>query len=97
MQTTKKSQDEWLRLARAWEASGLSQRAFCQKHKLKLATFGYWRARYLRAEEPSEVFVRLSPEVEERWVKLRWAGVELEVAADVDFVAALLAKLGTRC
>jgi hypothetical protein len=97
MKTIKRSQEEWLTLVRSWEESGLSQRAFCQKHELKLATFGYWRTRYLRSQEPSEVFVRLTPETEERWVKLRWSGVEVEVCADVDIVAALLDQLSARC
>ena len=28
-----------------WQQSGLSQKVYCARHNLKIATFGYWRRR----------------------------------------------------
>lgn len=95
--TNKKSPADWLALAGAWEESGLSQRAFCVEQGLKLATFGYWRTQYLKSREPEPGFVALRPEARAEGVKLRLGGVELELAADADFVADVLLKLAARC
>lgn len=37
---------QWKQRIQRWEASGLSQAAFCRNHGLKLATFGYWRKKF---------------------------------------------------
>ena len=34
-----------LPLVEQWQQSGMSQRAFCQQHHLKVSTFGYWVGR----------------------------------------------------
>ena len=39
-------------LPAAWRRSGLSQRAFCERDGIKLATFSYWRAKERRGELP---------------------------------------------
>ena len=43
-------------LPRAWRESGLSQRAFCKREGISLATFSYWRQKELRglATAPAE-------------------------------------------
>lgn len=35
----------WQKHFADWPQSGLSQKAYCAQHNLKLATFGYWRRR----------------------------------------------------
>jgi hypothetical protein len=39
---------DWTRHIKNWEASGLSQRAYCEREGLKISTFDYWR-RQIRA------------------------------------------------
>lgn len=57
----------WQRMILAHEVSGLSQRAFCEHHKLKHSSFQYWLS-LLRKEKRSQsdqstalVQVQLSP------------------------------------
>lgn len=38
-------------LPQAWRESGLSQRAFCEREGINLATFSYWRAKELREQQ----------------------------------------------
>jgi len=35
----------WKKHLSGWRQSDLSQKAYCEKHNLKFATFGYWRKR----------------------------------------------------
>ena len=35
----------WKQHCAAWQASGLSQAAYCKRHGLKLSNFAYWRTR----------------------------------------------------
>jgi hypothetical protein len=37
----------------AWQASGLTQRAFCEREQLKRPTFDYWRRRIKPETEPA--------------------------------------------
>jgi hypothetical protein len=43
MSTTK--QLFWQKHLNAWQASGQSQSDYCKTHKLKIATFTYWRGK----------------------------------------------------
>ena len=38
-------EDIWFKHMKSWEASGLSQQAFCAQQQLNFAQFGYWRKR----------------------------------------------------
>ena len=103
MKETKKSRADWLGLVRSWEASGQSQRLFCESRGLKVATFGYWRRQYLREQSLCEQavpsgFVALETQFSEASVvKLRLGGLEVELSAEADFVADVLSKLAGRC
>jgi hypothetical protein len=44
---------DWQQHLQAWETSGLTQSAYCEQHRLKLATFTYWRARLPRTDQSS--------------------------------------------
>ncbi len=43
----------WRRHLVAWRDSGLSQAAYCRRHGLSLACFGYWRGKWRSALLPS--------------------------------------------
>ena len=47
-----------------WQQSGISQRQFCEKNRIKLSTFGYWVQKYNEAKIPDPGFasLRISPE-----------------------------------
>ena len=51
--TRLQKQADWHNHLQAWEASGLTQSAYCEQHRLKLATFTYWRARLSRTGQAS--------------------------------------------
>ncbi|MEW6679378.1 MAG: IS66 family insertion sequence element accessory protein TnpB [Pseudomonadota bacterium] len=48
--TTSKAQ-HWHAHITAWQASGLSQTAYCAQHGLKPATFAYWRSKQSKAAD----------------------------------------------
>ena len=43
----------WRRHLVAWRDSGQSQAAYCRRHGLSLARFGYWRGRWRSTLSPS--------------------------------------------
>ncbi|HDK37667.1 MAG TPA: IS66 family insertion sequence hypothetical protein [Thiolapillus brandeum] len=51
MSTHRHTPSEWQQLIEAQQASGLSQKAFCQENGIARATFGYWK-RKLKQEQP---------------------------------------------
>lgn len=98
MENSKKTRVEWLALVGEWEESGESQRAFCEAHGLKMATFGYWRGQHLReVSSPDAGFVALKPLAGLEGVRLRMGGLEVELLAEAGFVAEVLLKLAGRC
>lgn len=48
----------WKNQIETWQASELSQAAYCQQHQLKLSTFTYWRTKF-KDSSPSQL--RLVP------------------------------------
>ncbi|RKZ56338.1 MAG: hypothetical protein DRQ44_16790 [Gammaproteobacteria bacterium] len=40
----------WQQHMEAWQASDLTQPAYCQQHTISLAAFGYWRTRLKKLE-----------------------------------------------
>ena len=62
-----RSPEQWQALLNQYEASGLSQRAFCQQAGLSYGTFSRWRRRLLcdqplaeTASDAPELFVELA-------------------------------------
>lgn len=45
-QTADTRAQHWQALIEAWQASGQTQRAFCQANELNYATFGYWLRKF---------------------------------------------------
>ena len=86
-----------MELVRAWESSEERQGSFCADRGLSLATFGYWRGQYLRAQAEPSGFVALRATEEPSVVKLRLGGLEVELCAEAGFVADVLVKLAERC
>ncbi len=59
----------WQKHFTDWPQSGLSQKAYCAQHDLKIATFGYWRRRLatptkklipVTIHRPTEAIITLS-------------------------------------
>lgn len=50
MSTHRRTPAQWQQLIEAQQASGLSQKAFCQENGIAKATFGYWK-RKLKQEQ----------------------------------------------
>jgi hypothetical protein len=51
----------------AWQASGLSQRAYCEEHGLSHAAFGYWRNRVKLSVQALPGFVPVKLEQPALW------------------------------
>lgn len=51
-------------LMASWESSPQDRKEFCELHELTLATFSYWRTKYLKFQRsPAELFSELQPEI----------------------------------
>ena len=57
MNTTAERVAFWRGHWTAWAASGVSQRAYCARHGLSLAAFGYWRTRIREVPAAAPTFV----------------------------------------
>ncbi len=80
-------------LVAEWQAGGLSQKEFCGRHDIKLATFAYWRKKCKTEELTSpeigfhEILPLTSGQVEIRYPN----GVVVSLPqADVDSLKALV-------
>lgn len=94
----------WRQRILGWQKSGGSQKDFCVRHGLKLATFQYWR-RKLKTEPPSGSRLRLVPIQDHealpssitapQTLRITVADVVFDITSDLDpgtlagFVAAL--------
>lgn len=79
----------------AWQASSLSQSAYCEQHGLKLSNFTYWRSRHNRQQRklvPITMPTRMQPE---RMTLDLPYGVRLELSASSlsDVLPAILRAL----
>ena len=62
-----------------WESSHHTRESFCQTKGLSLATFGYWRTRYLSARAEPAGFTEIKPEVSAHISITYPNGVRIEV------------------
>jgi ABC-type Fe2+-enterobactin transport system substrate-binding protein len=106
--TQRRTREEWLALSLAYERTSQSGPVFCARHGLTLATFRWWRSQLRRDGVPAlatEPVRMLSVDVTgaqrpvEAPVVVSLAGLEVRVqlGADVEYVAELVAKLRSRC
>jgi len=64
---------------KAWQASGLTQAAYCRQHDLKLSAFAYWRT---RANQRQHKFLPLPSPVSRETVLLDLpGGIRMELPA----------------
>lgn len=47
------NRQRWLEHIRAWERSGLSQKAYCEQHHVGFASFQRWRRIAMEEEKPT--------------------------------------------
>ncbi len=106
--TPRRTREQWAALMFAFGRSNQSTAAFCEARGLTLATFRWWRSQLRRggasatAIEPVRM---LSVEVSgaqrqvEGPVVVSFSGLEVcvQLGADVDYIAELVAKLRSRC
>lgn len=94
--TRRRTSSEMYALMSAYEESGQSRQAFCETHDLKLATFGYWRTRYLREKKEGSGFVSLIPTcLSGDRIELNYGDVVLRFGPGVsaEYLASLLKNL----
>jgi hypothetical protein len=92
-----RKQQQWQRWIQQWQASGLSVRAFCARHRLAEPRFYSWR-RQLRQRQrlvadflPVHVLAQAEPAAEDRLEVVLAGGRRLRVPPDFD--AATLRQL----
>jgi hypothetical protein len=84
----------WRQHIQAWQAGRLSQAAYCRKHNLSSASFGYWRKR-VKADAPPNI-VPVVREAPNAGVQLRSPGgwlVVLPASLSLDALRVLMAAL----
>ena len=82
-----------LSLVADWHSSGLTQKAFCALHDIKVTTLGYWVARSKEVEMQRNGFIALSGGLtsKETQVEIIYpTGVRLKVGHDLRLIAQLI-------
>ena len=99
--SARRSASEMYPLIKEYEARSLSRQEFCAVHGLKVATFSYWRNKYLAREaESGSGFVSLVPAgFPSGEITLEYGGVVLRLVKEVspDYVVSLVHKLAGGC
>lgn len=93
------------RLIAAYEERGLNRQSFCEAEGIKLATFSYWRTKYLKSLSSSQSaepgFVSLVPAhlAPVSGLELHYGGVKLCFSSEVpmDYVVGMVRKLSESC
>jgi hypothetical protein len=102
MSKARSKRHDWVEHDRRWQASGLSQHAYCEREGLALSTFGYWRRRaHLKQTAASKskrlTFVPAQVSMPERHeIEVRGPGgwrVSLPGTFEVERLAALMRAL----
>ena len=91
----------WFEHIRVWSVSGLAQADYCQRNRLPLSSFGYWRRRQRELDEaPSTglqfVPVQVAPQAPAASLTVRGQGWSLDLPATTSacWLADLLRGLG---
>ncbi len=56
--------EQWKITIDDWKSSGLSQKAFCQNHNLKIHTLHYWIRKLNKGSKPSGKFIPFTEKFE---------------------------------
>jgi hypothetical protein len=98
MKTNPETTRYWLQHLEALKSSGLSRRAYCEAHQLKLSTLDYWRQKQYRSEaspgkinQTGWVPLRVSEENADSEIVLCIGRIRVEVKSGFD--RTLLAEL----
>jgi hypothetical protein len=93
----KHSREFWTRHVEGWRTSGLTQRAYCQRHHLIKGTLSYWNSTLKRPKARGAQLVEIGQAeiqkqqprspieliVEGRYLLRLWPGVEIEHMREV--------------
>lgn len=80
--TSEQKRTVWQQHIDNWLESQLSQKDFCQKHNLILATFGYWRTKLKQKPKTTKKFIPVNTAKQTGTVKIFLpSGIHLEVPA----------------
>ncbi len=75
-----RTKSEMYPLIASWESSTQDRKEFCDSHQLTLATFSYWRTKYLKSQpSPGELFTELQPTITEKIEIIYPSGVKVSV------------------
>ena len=80
----------WQQRITAWQASGLSQKAWCEREQIPLSSLGYWRKRLRNDESGSDEsasprFIPVSLTESASPVTIRMGGsMTIEISAGID-------------
>jgi len=55
----KHSQEFWKQHVETWQDSGLSQQAYCRRHRLPKGTLGYWSSKLKKEEKAACAIVEI--------------------------------------
>jgi len=93
MQQRDKKSALWERRRAQYRSSGLSRRAFCEKHRLKLSTLDYWFCR-LGKQERDCGLVELNPSIAPRTPSIvLYIGQDCRIEIHAGFDPQLLAEV----
>ncbi len=82
-----------LGLVEDWQSSGLSQKAFCNLHGIKIGTLGYWVARLKEEGNSSGGFVPLPTQTTrcDQSIEIIYpTGVRLRVGCELSLISQLI-------
>ncbi len=65
---TRRSKKQWQQLIALQQASGQSQKAFCQQEELSITTFSYWKKKLRHGQKPTDPSLDISSP--SAWVEL---------------------------
>jgi len=75
-----RTKSEMYPLIASWESSTQDRKEFCDSQELTLATFCYWRTKYLKSQQsPDELFTELQPAIMEKIEIIYPSGVKVSV------------------
>lgn len=69
----------WQQHHQQWQQSGLTQKAYCQQHELKLANFRYWRSRLQAKGAVSAKLIPLGPRSVEPVLSISAGALRIEI------------------
>ena len=79
MKNTRKTKAQWLRIFEEQDNSGLTIKAFCERHDINLQTFRARKSDWLpRDKKPGRALVKIeTPKVKSASISCQFKGVEL--------------------